>query len=84
MINKTLSSAILLQLKKYPLDTDISVTPDALLRITQSEARKDEVGYKEISLQRFVLPPNSVYPKPTKLVDHEILFLSTIYAVSEY
>ena len=84
MINKNLSSAILLQLKKHPLDTDISVTPDALLRITQSEARKDEVGYKEISLQRFVLPPNSVYPKPTKLVDHEILFLSTIYAVSEY
>ena len=84
MINKSLSDAILLQLKKHPLDTDISVTPDALLRITQSEARKDEKGYREISLQRFVLPPNSVYPTPTKLVDHEVSFLSTIYAVSEY
>lgn len=84
MTNTTLSDAILLQLKEQPLDTDLSITPDAMLRIVRSEARKDETGYREISLKRFVLPPNSVYATPTKLVDNSTLFLATVYAISEY
>lgn len=71
-------------LKNLKLHHELNITTDGKIQIHRSDARKDECSYKEIDLHRFMLPTNSIYQYPQKLLHQPHLLSSALHAISEF
>ncbi|MGO4367779.1 hypothetical protein [Pseudomonas sp. PAB10] len=66
------------------LHSDLTITIDGFLRIRRCDARHDEIDYREIDLNRFFLPINSVDDAPQKLINQPQMLIPALHAISEY
>lgn len=66
------------------LHSNLRVTANGILHISRYEARADELSYKAIDLNRFLLPPNTLYNKQQKMLEQPQIIIPALYAISEY
>ena len=71
-------------IKQIDLHSNITLSTDGVLHIPRYEARQDDLSYKAIDLNRFLLPPNTLYKQQQKLLEQPQFIMPALHAISEF